>query len=1369
MVVVDLKDDPRPPHPPTFTGFHEPKPPKNLDCGCYVEGSPELKQGAVICQGRRCKIPVTLTWTQTCKDKASNARHSPEFTNFEPPVGVLGFSQTGVGGEDCGNDPQGFCCVNTAGSKCCQNIVMTWYTEFELPHDPKGWQTSGPWTGGVKPKDKVPQTPGPAGPVTPGPAGPRRTCLCTASVNKGTTKTTTTYYVGNWVYGTHWYSTQFKQDCEDGFAATPSHGGGYPSFLNTNQGKFMFNPDVNGTAGEDCTDPKGHAYGCCGQSGPATGAGCCPDIEVFWAENWHQEEIPAWEPRGGPWTGSVKPKDKVPQTPGPAGPVTPGPSTPRTTCDCVPGKQLGTKTTTSPTSHGSILATTTTEFAQVCSRNKVTGGRSVGGEAYKRFIAANSNQPNFSPGQPGGDCTDPRGPAYGCCGQSGPATGPEGCCPNIKVFWAEYIPSEPPPVTGQPYVPPDTPRPYEPPGGPFTGGGKTTGSGYGVWVCVKVKESPCPPGNNPDKKEEFKCFQTNLEGFLGNSYAQEVSKGLGICGNTPQNPCTPAHFAQNPAWAQNNMGKKWTLTNGGHATKVKCEQSCTDINCVPVSKCQCAVGNGIYYNLAPTLQPGGGGGYLHTAIFPQVCYESSVNPGHSGDYTSNIQQHSGKMGFNPDGTGVLGMNCKPKVGTGASPCCETHDPRSEQCCDQVVMTWIEIPDPGSLLRPSPGEISQGPSYGLAQGTPPTVTLGLEEEGYEDDPTLVLPFNPNYTFQFSNDSVVAQLASLTVPKMGSADENNIFTEIVSDVLNTYLKSSGNNFSQPYSGATIASFLFNPTLIQKSLSPQMIEALGKVSSMNVASLNLGSLLLEALKTAVVRGKVNEYSPDLIERMSRNCEFAFPEGLPVSNLVTPSGNIKRALGFIRKWRRSVWPGAYLENGEQQRQIMMLHLIPSDYNLQVKIIRQDGSEAGVLVKDNDTIPVTVNVGPEGETIREVEEVNDFVTLLDTNKVERVVPLVSDRDRAYDFNPSRLSMIYGLLSQGVQSSNNNHYYFDLSVSTNYSQKVETTSGFDPQRPGESPEAPTGALQNAYLVRLDKDSITDMPYGDSYYRKTRVQYNEVWNAGSEATFDAFVSAHSGYRHKVYIDIQDGWWNHYVTTSTIDAEFYDLDLDEFDSNLYVRRVPHDLMLIPVSKVEYNPFQGSSKLTHYVLNGPVQRTLRVMITPFPDLYQSNYVKYVLKEDEKSFSGEEDMFAIRAAQNFNGATESTEVVGDEIPDREPSILGKFLREIELVQKNYNLSGGGGVSSIFGGDMFSFFDLNEVTEYLQYVPTLVRQNIDSGIYTDGLKITPVLRTSLVNTLLTSERVKNVNLTDRRKYTEIPRTLDYGYFPGLPTTYTGD
>ena len=87
----------------------------------------------------------------------------------------------------------------------------------------------------------------------------------------------------------------------------------------------------------------------------------------------------------------------------------------------------------------------------------------------------------------------------------------------------------------------------------------------------------------------------------------------------------------------------------------------------------------------------------------------------------------------------------------------------------------------------------------------------------------------------------------------------------------------------------------------------------------------------------------------------------------------------------------------------------------------------------------------------------------------------------------------------------------------------------------------------------------------------------------------------------------------------------------------------------------------------------------------------------------------------------------------------------------------------------MFSFFDLNEVTEYLQYVPTLVRQNIDSGIYTDGLKITPVLRTSLVNTLLTSERVKNVNLTDRRKYTEIPRTLDYGYFPGLPTTYTGD
>ena len=272
-------------------------------------------------------------------------------------------------------------------------------------------------------------------------------------------------------------------------------------------------------------------------------------------------------------------------------------------------------------------------------------------------------------------------------------------------------------------------------------------------------------------------------------------------------------------------------------------------------------------------------------------------------------------------------------------------------------------------------------------------------------------------------------------------------------------------------------------------------------------------------------------------------------------------------------------------------------------------------------------------------------------------------------------------------------------------------------------------------------------------------YVSAWEDGDDDTlFDATVSSHSGPRNMIYIEAGDPWWNHFLKTRTITALYTDLDIDGFDNYIYPRRVNVDMLLVPVKNIDYNILQGESELIKYTSEGVV-RELKIMISPLSRVFNTGYTAPALKLDRKGWNNKEDAWATKYSKEFNAVSVKQAVLTSDDPTTNQSILGRFLSKIDEIKAAYNIESSPGIEGIPQCDLFSFFTVDEVAQYLFSIPPQIRNKLFAGAY-NNIKIINILDVDVEKTYISSGRLLSgkTSLESSRYYTKVPN-LDSHYF----------
>jgi hypothetical protein len=597
-----------------------------------------------------------------------------------------------------------------------------------------------------------------------------------------------------------------------------------------------------------------------------------------------------------------------------------------------------------------------------------------------------------------------------------------------------------------------------------------------------------------------------------------------------------------------------------------------------------------------------------------------------------------------------------------------------------------------------------------------------------------------------------------------------------VLVQYLSSSIGTGRTIFNGASLGCFINDISLIPDALGHASRQTLIDLDEFNNSSYSLSNLLRSGVRTAARSGKLSQIQPSIMQGMTHPWSV-FPNGKP-PRTNNEYQNRVAAYSFIKK-NRIVLKALVEEDktsskGMLQRVKQRYWVPPTDINLNVPVVMQDGVRIGVKIKDRCGLEVptvescwdcsrtptprlvTCNYATvKNATFMPVRQAERRVLteegeVLVTPAKDCCVSLKSDIDRSFILEQPHLSVVYGLLDDEEQHTPP-QYGFDIAVSSPYVDKVEQVSG-------------TYDYKEAYLLKMRCDSLTSLPHPSPDYRKTQVNYDVVWKTGDEdSLFESTVSAYSGPRCTVYVDVNDPWLRHLVHDMRALATYTDLDLDRVLQGHYPRRINRDILIVPVDKYEYSPAYGQSNLTTFSESEGVKRTLTTFINPTASIYSRPYTKTVTKEDGIGLGCKPDNFAIRYGKGYDNFTYEKDVYYNEQPEISYSTLGKILNKVDDIKKNYDLSYEANVSALTQVDLFSFFNLNEVTDFIVKVPYNIRSEIFQGLINSvALLSVPIVDPDgegVEPTYLSPERQVGVNMNSERNFRTVPN-INGDYFP---------
>ena len=107
--------------------------------------------------------------------------------------------------------------------------------------------------------------------------------------------------------------------------------------------------------------------------------------------------------------------------------------------------------------------------------------------------------------------------------------------------------------------------------------------------------------------------------------------------------------------------------------------------------------------------------------------------------------------------------------------------------------------------------------------------------------------------------------------------------------------------------------------------------------------------------------------------------------------------------------------------------------------------------------------------------------------------------------------------------------------------------------------------------------------------------------------------------------------------------------------------------------------------------------------------------------------------------------------------------LNKIDEIKGNYDLSYEANVSALTHVDIFSFFNLNEVTDFIVKVPYEIRSTVFDGRF-NAVKLLSVPVTTPAGgpvdvSYLSEDRLTGTSMENERNFTTTPQ-IDGDYFP---------
>jgi hypothetical protein len=853
------------------------------------------------------------------------------------------------------------------------------------------------------------------------------------------------------------------------------------------------------------------------------------------------------------------------------------------------------------------------------------------------------------------------------------------------------------------------PEPPDPTTGPTTPGGGGGGGGpiYSIWYkCTGYPEFRCytvvvNQGQEPppySHRTRAACEQVCGGPSTPPSSITPKTRWW-VCSGHPQYKCTAVLIPTDQPPPQ-----------GAHLSQTSCEERC--------KKPEGPTTPGGGFTSPPTV-----GGFQDTDGTGTTTGEVT-----GGEITQGEQTSTDTTNSNLPGVPVVSNPLDPYSGGVNRP--------TETTNSNIPAAGIPAPplEEGNIvgLNTEPGaNLPRGLTTQDAYNSPAARTTEAFVEFLKFDPSMQV-YDVERTLTVQNSLEILKRAEMRTPAFG--DPGDILNERIHTVINDVLRSKGGETFVPYNGVTAGAFMYRPSLIKDSLNQGALDALEEVKTQNLFSLKMDGYLLGGIQRAMLAGKLDGYSVDLLKNMSRESKSLWPRGLPQ---VAPNVEQEAAYNLIRQTRRTLDPHKYKGEGNNQQTVRRMRQVPKDIDLTLPIVARSGQVTGARFQNDDGLPIVTLTGPNAHP----KQQNEFFTIVKQDGSKDYVELKSNRNIAYAFDANQKNVIEELLKA------------DTGVLLEFSSTPPSTTDIEVKPPDNA------AIPEILIFSSMRETITDVNVETQGIRRTTVNYELGWKPGeSEATFDSIVSPYVGPRATFYIPSDDPVWNYLV--KPIDAgerafvtlTFNSLDLP-LDGLVYPRQIYTDFALAPTDRIQYDPLQGASRLAVYEEGQNIKRAIKVHPSPFLEIQNESYVKSV--RDTKDISGKSTQYGMKWGKNFTSGDYTRRLSSDGSTFRTKlSSFSRLYNVIKRIDDNYDLQDGYHGKRVPVGDVYSFLSFKEFVDTFQ-IPSEVRFNLFQGVY-NNIKVYPVLKDTTEPTYLTSDRLTGTNLNKVQKQTIVPRELPY-------------
>ena len=286
-------------------------------------------------------------------------------------------------------------------------------------------------------------------------------------------------------------------------------------------------------------------------------------------------------------------------------------------------------------------------------------------------------------------------------------------------------------------------------------------------------------------------------------------------------------------------------------------------------------------------------------------------------------------------------------------------------------------------------------------------------------------------------------------------------------------------------------------------------------------------------------------------------------------------RALARADQKKISLNPARYKD--EKTELLKLWYILPED--LYAKAIIEDANGVIQKVKINNDATLSVTTSSLSLAFPKVNEYN-YKIPVETYEGTEIVPIDSQIDRIYTLN-NKVEQAC-LFDLGAEKRTK------LSVCSVDASNLEFTYSL------------TEPLESSYALILDASTIQDQTQPTSpFVRITSARYK------LETDFDVISSSikFRAYPWQVLpINYNDPIFGHIKTSSQYQLTFTNYSLNKFtediEGDIFIRRIPKAIFIIPTNKYKYLLYNGTSKLSNWN-----QRDLYFSLSLDPDQYETD----------------------------------------------------------------------------------------------------------------------------------------------------------------------